>query len=181
MAGVGAFGAGLFVVPSAGTTNVYTSPTGTTWTPRALPAGTLRYSGAYPFIAYLAGVGFILVNPETASTYKVYQSPDGIAWTQILDLGVDGPGYGCMFATESAVYMTMGGGHPGTVNAPDLAFLKDGTVVKVKMTHTPGGYTQGRYISYVRRREQRLFLVAGYGDYGTTGEIWVGNIGTVLT
>jgi hypothetical protein len=178
MAGTLAYGANLFVAPSMSTTNVYTSPNGVTWTPRALPAGTLRYAGAQ--IAYLAGVGFVMVNPETAGTHSVYQSPDGLTWTRTLDLGADGPLYGCLFATESAIYQTMGGSHPGSRNAPDLAFLKDGSVVKFKMTHTPGGYTANAYISYVRRREQRLFLVAGYGDSGTAGEIWSANIGTVM-
>jgi hypothetical protein len=94
-----------------------------------------------------------------------------------------------MLVTESAIYQTMGSANfTASTFAPDLAFLKDGSIVRFKMTSVPGGTplpggagTFGN-ISYVRRRDQKLFIASGWNGGGTSpGEIWAASIGTVLT
>jgi hypothetical protein len=191
MSGAIAYGAGLFVAPNGGVSNgdVYTSPDGVTWTVRPLPAATVRH-GIMPNIAYLLGVGFVMLNWESATTAKIYQSQDGITWARTLDLGADIPNTGnAMLVTESAIYQTMGSANfTASTFAPDLAFLKDGSIVRFKMTSVPGGTplpggagTFGN-ISYVRRRDQKLFIASGWNGGGTSpGEIWAASIGTVLT
>jgi hypothetical protein len=78
-----AYGAGIFVLllkddgtgSGTPTSTYYTSPTGVTWTSRALPA-TLRWRSVTFANGYFVAVGF----SGSAATTSIYTSVDGINW-----------------------------------------------------------------------------------------------------